>query len=194
MARRSMLVGVGCLLASSVSALGAAAAPQLQAAAPVSREYQIKAAFLYHFAQFVEWPSGAFDDRSSAMFLCVLGTDPFGPELESLEGKQIRGRRVEIMRLDPFAEPDQCHILFISLSETTRVAEIVASLENKSILTVGDMQGFAQMGGVINFAIRRNKIRFQINRDAGDRAGLVISSRLLSLATIVEDRSPAESD
>lgn len=192
MARGRLLAAVGCLVVSSVYAPDAAAAPDQQAGAPTVREYEIKAAFLYNFAQFVQWPSGAFDTGTSDLVLCVLGMDPFGRALESLEDKQVRGRRVEIVRLETSAELTRCHILFIT-SETTRVAELLASLGGQSILTIGDTPGFAQRGGIINFIIRRNKIRFQINRDAGERAGLVISSRLLSLAEIVQDRSQAES-
>ena len=149
------------------------------------REYRIKAAFLYNFAKFVEWPSEAFDDEDSTLILGVFGDDPFGAALQSLRGKTVRGRRLIIKRFDSLLDLDQCHILFITSSAPQQQQKALESLEGSNVLTVGEMQRFAQMGGIINFVIRKNKLRFEINLDAGKRAGLVISSQLLKLADSV---------
>ena len=149
------------------------------------REYRIKAAFLYNFAKFVEWPSEAFDDEDSTLILGVFGDDPFGAALQSLRGKTVRGRRLIIKRFDSLLDLDQCHILFITSSAPQQQQKALESLQGSNVLTVGEMQRFAQMGGIINFVIRKNKLRFEINLDAGKRAGLVISSQLLKLADSV---------
>ena len=149
------------------------------------REYRIKAAFLYNFAKFVEWPSQAFEDNDSTLILGVFGDDPFGAALQSLSGKTVRGRRLTIKRFDSLLDLDQCHILFITASAQQQQQEALESLEGSNVLTVGEMQRFAQMGGIINFVIRKNKLRFEINLGAGKRAGLMISSQLLNLADSV---------
>ena len=157
----------------------------LQPAPQPLREYRIKAAFLYNFAKFVEWPPEAFDDEDSTLVLGVLGDDPFGAALQSLTGKTVRGRRLTIKRFDSLLDISDCHILFITSSVQEQQQEALESLEGSNVLTVGEIQRFAQMGGIINFVIRKNKIRFEINLDAGKRAGLMISSQLLNLAESV---------
>ncbi len=157
----------------------------LQPAPQPLREYRLKAAFLYNFAKFVEWPPEAFDDEDSTLVLGVLGDDPFGAALQSLRGKTVRGRRLTIKRFDSLLDLSHCHILFITSSVQEQQQNALESLEGLNVLTVGEMQRFAQMGGIINVVIRKNKIRFEINLDAGKRAGLVISSQLLNLADSV---------
>lgn len=150
------------------------------------RQYRIKAAFLYNFAKFVEWPPEAFDDENSTLVLGVLGVDPFGAALESLAGKTVRGRKLTIKRFDSILDLSHCHVLFITSSVQEQQQKALESLEGSNVLTVGEMQRFVQMGGgVINLVIRKNKLRFEINLDAGKRAGLVISSQLLNLADSV---------
>ncbi len=149
------------------------------------REYRIKAAFLYNFAKFVEWPAEAFEDDDATLILGVFGDDPFGAALQSLSGKTVRGRRLTIKRFDSLLDLDQCHILFITSSTQEQQQKALESLQGSNVLTVGEMQRFAQMGGIINFVIRNNKLRFEINLDAGKRAGLMISSQLLKLADSV---------
>ena len=157
----------------------------LQPAPQPLRQYRIKAAFLYNFAKFVEWPPEAFDDEDSTLVLGVLGDDPFGAALQSLAGKTVRGRRLTIKRFDSLLDLSHCHILFITSSVQEQQQKALQSLEGSNVLTVGEMQRFVQMGGIINFVIRKNKLRFEINLDAGKRAGLVISSQLLRLADSV---------
>jgi ribosomal protein L18 len=172
----------------------AAMAGILSGAVPPSpSEYEIKAAFLYNFAKFVDWPTDALPDTSTSMSLCVLGEDHFGIDLdETLNGKQVNGRKLLIKRFKGVHGLDICQILFISSSEKHRLAQVIASLKNSSILTVSETEQFTQLGGIINFTIEENKVRFEINVDAAERAGLKISSRLLKVAKVIRGRGNSE--
>jgi len=151
-------------------------------AAPPS-EYQLKAAYLFNFAKFVEWPTGAFAQATSPMVIGVLGDNPFGGDLErTIHGKSINDHPMQVRAVQSLGDAKQCHILFISPSEKKRLPEIVAALRGVPVLTVGESEGFPEAGGMINFVLEGNKIRFQINNDAARNAGLKISSKLLSLA------------
>jgi hypothetical protein len=163
-------------------AMIAIAAPSARAQG--SSNYQIKAAFLFNFAKFVAWP----DTGNDPMSICIAGDDPFGGILDdTVKGKTINGRAVEIKRNKAGKNLQGCHIVFISASERRRVRSIFDSLQGTSVLTVGEFPGFASEGGIINFTTQENRIHFEINTDAAERAHLKISSRLLSLATIVKD-------
>lgn len=151
-----------------------------------AEEYAVKAVFLYNFGKFVDWPNlGSATDRET-MALGILGKDPFGRALDEVfAGKTLQHRPVEIRRLQSVDEADGCHILFISSSESKKVPEILKKLAGLPILTVGESQDFVESGGMIEFAIVDNKVRFEINAGAAGRSRLKISSRLLSLATDV---------
>jgi len=152
-----------------------------------TREYRIKAAFIYNFAKFTEWPANSFADRGAPLRICVYGEDPFGAALEGIAGKTVQGRRVEIARLDELSSGDACHLLFISESEAPNLAGILAELQRQPILTVADMPGFADAGGIINLKINEEeKIRFEINVAKARLAGLRLSAKLLSLAEIAQ--------
>ena len=147
-------------------------------------EYQIKAAFLFNFAKFVEWPPAAFAEATSPMVIGILGENPFGDDLErTIRGKTINNRPLVIKEFRSPAEATNCHVLFISTSEKQRLPEILKSLHGTSVLTVGETDRFIETGGMINFVAEGNKIRFQINEVAAESAGLKISSKLLSLAS-----------
>jgi len=150
-------------------------------------EYQVKAVFLYNFAKFIEWPPTMFENNDN-ITLCVLGEDPFGNFLSSLEGKNIKDKKFAIKRIKTIKNIKQCHILFISSSEKNHLYNIFNYIKVKglNVLTVGDTKGFTQKGGIINFIIINNKVRFEINIDAAKQAGLKISSKLLKLAKIVQ--------
>ncbi|MCH7567017.1 MAG: YfiR family protein [Nitrospirae bacterium] len=149
-----------------------------------TREYQIKAAFLYNFAKFVEWPADRFTDENSPMLLCVIGMDPFGPTLEqTVTGRKIKGRAIRIKRIKGINGLKRCHVLFVSSSERENIRDIVASLAGASVLTTGDMDRFANQGGIINLIKRGNKIRFEINSNAAAQSGLKLSSYLMGLAS-----------
>ena len=156
----------------------------------LSREYRIKAAFLYNFATFVQWPAHAFKDARSPLTLCVLGDDPFGAAFDrAIVGKTVAGRKMVVARFEDLQRLAACQILFISSSERNRLSKIFSTLKGSSVLTVGDTDGFAHQGGIINFTVEENRIRFEINEHAAERAGLKISSKLLNLAAIVPDTS-----
>jgi hypothetical protein len=150
-------------------------------------EYQVKAAFLYNFAKFVEWPARSFPAAGTPLTFCVVGEDPFGSDLEEItRGKTIDQRKLATRRVKKGRERE-CHILFVSPSEEARLGEILRDVKDASVLTVSDIAKFSRTGGIIGFIIEGNKIRFEINLDAAERAGLKISSRLLKLAKIVRD-------
>jgi len=153
-----------------------------------SSETLIKAAFLYNFAKFVEWPVDAFADDQTPLTLGILGKDPFGDALETIRDKSVGGRRLEIKRSKTIQDLEKCHILFISGSEKNRVKMIFNGLKGSNTLTVGDMESFAQRGGIINFISVDKKIRFEINVDAAMQTGLKISSKLLKLARIIKNK------
>jgi hypothetical protein len=183
---KSFLVALAICL--SVSALGSpgvrlGAAPA--AAAEISREYLIKAAFLYNFAKFTRWPPSSFPDRATPLRVCVFGEDPFGAALESIAGKTIRGREVTVRRIESVEAGTACHLLFISASEAAQLAGILDSLSGRPVLTIADLPGFARSGGIINLKTNSNdKVRFEINVAIANRAGLRFSSKLLNLAEI----------
>lgn len=146
-------------------------------------EYQIKAAFIFNFAKFVEWPPAAFAKTSSPLVVGVLGENPFQDTLEkTIANKTVDEHPLLFREFRSATEVTNCHILFISSSEKARLPQILKHLNSSSVLTVGEMPGFTETGGMINFVLEGTKIRFQINNDAATRAGLKISSKLLSLA------------
>ena len=151
-----------------------------------SREYSVKGAFLYNFAKFVSWPEGAFRDDQIHITLCILGEDPFGDALAAVEGKTVTGRKVVIKHCETLDDLDKCHILFISRPEEQNLSKILAKVEDWNTLTVSDIEGFAQRGGIISLITVEKKIRFEINVDAAERSRLKISSKLLRLAKIVK--------
>ena len=155
-----------------------------------SSEYLIKAGFTYNFAKLMEWPSGAFAQPDSPIVIGVLGTDPFNGTLDQvLKGKQANGRAFEVKHLKWGADLRGCNILFVSDSETGHLDELFHSIKGLPVLTIGETPGFAQRGGIINFVVEDNRVRFEIDVDAAKQANINISSRLLSLATIVHEVS-----
>lgn len=150
------------------------------------KEYALKAVFLLNFARFVEWPSAVFEDSLSPLVVGVLGDDPFGTCLdETIKGERIKSRPMAVKRFHDITEVRDCQILFISSSEANRIHTIVSNLKGRSILTVGDTEGFAKKGVMIRFVTVANKVKLKINVDVAKTAGLSISSKLLRLADIV---------
>ena len=170
------------LLVTTFAAAAAAVAVQVDTA---PGEYQVKAAILFNFAKFVEWPDAAFPDAAAPIIIGVLGEDPFGSALDAAKNKTANGRKIQIMRFNNVQEVTACHILFISSSEKGRLASLLRDLKDFKMLLVGDMEKFAQRGGMINFILQNDTIDFEINVDAVKRAGLKINSRLLNMARIV---------
>ncbi|MFT3752609.1 MAG: YfiR family protein [Paludibacter sp.] len=149
-------------------------------------EYQLKAVFLFNFTQFVDWPAQAFTDAASPLVIGVLGDDPFGAYLdEAVRGEAANGRPLVVQRYRSMAEIGNCQLLFISRSESARMAQILAQLKDKPILTISDAEHFNRDGGIIRFATVANKIRLRISLDSARNASLTLSSKLLRPADIV---------
>jgi hypothetical protein len=152
----------------------------------VSKEYQIKAAFLYNFSQFVEWPAGAFPNTQAPLVIGVIGDDPFGSYLDDIvRGEKVNNHPLVVQRFHRIDEITKCHVLFVSRSEAKQIEQILSTLRGRNILTVGDFEDFAQRGGMIRFITANNKIRFRINVGVARAAKLTISSKLLRAAEIV---------
>jgi len=148
--------------------------------APRPTEYEVKAAFLYNFAKFVKWPDSA---HGSPFVVAVMGDDPFGEILDrTFAGKTIDGRKIEVRRVRTPSPPSDAQILFIGASEKPHLAQILKSLEGGSALTVADMEGFTERGGMIAFRLRSEVVNFDINLDQVERARLKMSSQLIRLA------------
>jgi len=180
--RMSMTIAVGALLLASLfhDAHAVTATP----------EYQLKAVFLFNFTQFVEWPPQAFANANSPLIIGVLGSDPFGAYLDdTVRGETVNGRALLVKRYDSIDEATDCHVLFVSRSEAAHQAEIFRKLKGKSILTVGESEGFISAGGIIRFLTVSNKIRLRIGLDSAQQASLTLSSKLLRPADIVTSGS-----
>jgi len=163
-----------------------AAGPSLAAQTGAATEYQVKAVFLFNFAQFVDWPADAFSGPDTPVVIGVLGDDPFGDFLDqTVRHEHLGGRPFQVRRYQSVDEIKTCHILFISRSEADRSEGILAGLKHRPLLTVSDADGFAQRGGMIRFVTERNRIRLQLNPEAAEAAHLTISSKLLRVAEIV---------
>ncbi len=155
-------------------------------------EYEIKAAFLYNFAKFIDWPVESFKDDASSLTLGILGVDPFGPALDTIKEKTVKGRKLVIKRSRNPEDLKGCHILFVSPLEKENLRPILNVFRESAVLTVSETERFASRGGIINFIRVDNKIHFEINPEAAQRNRLKISSQLLKLARIVTTESPKE--
>jgi hypothetical protein len=155
---------------------------------PVTREYQLKAAALYHFAKFVQWTPGASRHQPSPLRFCVFGESPLGAVLEQfIAAKNDQGPQPAVRYIERVAQLRGCQILFVSRSEGDSLDQILDALGTSGVLTVGETKNFGRRGGIVEFFISNNKLRFFINIDAAARAGLKLSSQLLKLATIVRN-------
>jgi YfiR/HmsC-like len=168
----------GIILFSLLALMGNISVTQVQAQAD---EYQVKAAFVFNFAKFVEWPSDAFSDGGT-LVVGVVGDDPFGGALDRLNGSSANGRRLRIKRFRMGDNLRACNILFISKSENRNLGKILESLKGTSVLTIGETPQFNQSGGMIRFVIQNSKVRFEINAAAAAQTRLKISSKLMALS------------
>jgi len=166
------LIGGTCVLAQSGSA-------------PKYSEYEVKAAFLLNFMQFVEWPAGATTNAEAPLLIGVLGADPFGATLEgTIKGETIHGRPLAIKRTRQVAELKDCHLIFVCRSEKAQLKEIVSALRGCPALTVSDVEQFCRHGGMIGLLNEGSRIRFEINQKAAEQSNLKISSKLLRLGRL----------
>jgi len=167
-------------------ALLASGMPQPARAQSTADEYQVKSAFLYHFAQFLVWPSSALNAGDSSLSLCIFDDEPRRQELQStLQGKPIGARVFHVRLVSQPQEIQGCNILFLSRDEARRQSAILKSLRGMPVLTVGETSDFLAGGGIIRFHLEEGKVRFDINLAAAESSHLEISSRLLLLATSV---------
>jgi hypothetical protein len=144
-------------------------------------EYRVKALFLYNFLKFIEWPA----NNNPALRICILGEDPFENDIDLILNETVNNRKLSVSYIADYRELKKCNLIFISHSEEDRLAEIIKATKEYHIVTIGDTEGFAERGVMINFYLQENKVRFEINKDAADRSGIRMSSKLLNLAKIV---------
>ena len=170
------------LLTSAPSA--APAASRLKTA--LAQEYDLKAAFLFNFAQFVEWPAEAFASTATPITIGILGEDPFGKSLDEIVANEVvHDRRLVVRRFRSADQIDACHILFVTAAESKRMDHIFSRLGSRSILTVGDADDFTARGGIVGFKTAKSRLRIRINTEVARAAKLSISSMLLRQAEIV---------
>ncbi len=154
-----------------------------------SQEDQLKAAYLFNFAKFVEWSPGRFETDESPIEFGVIGDRDFHEVLKSVvDGRSVGGRAIQVNSYRILGGAEDCHLLFLGQEHPEMVPEMVDFLRGAGVLTVGEMEGFAVDGGMINFYLDGNKVRFEINEDAAREGGVKISSRLLKLARIVSTK------
>jgi hypothetical protein len=164
--------------------------PNSFAASPDSREYILKAGYIYNFTKFIKWPEEADREiKNRKLNFCLAGKDPFGNILDQLaKNLKKKNRDLVVTRPVVIAEMRQCHILFVSQSEKSNITQVLQRVREYPVLVIGDTPGFAEKGVSINFFLQKNQIRFEINREALERAGLTVSSELLNLARIIFGR------
>lgn len=208
-----MRIKVYILIVLMLALFVAPIAIKAQAESAQSREYQIKAAFLYNFIKFVDWPEGKFPDSNEPIIIGIIGKDLFGDAFKPVKDKKTKGRDVIIRYFESFkklkkstekdkSKSDQkietltkCHLLFICSSEQKNLKKIINTVKDHSVLTVADTLGFLEAEGIINFVMERKKVRFEINIAAAKRAKLKIRSNLLRLAKrIVEEKATRENE
>jgi hypothetical protein len=170
-----MLLGLLCVFAAGA---------QCQ---PKPTEYDVKAAYLFNFAKFIKWKTPAAE---GSFAICVLGTDPFGEALDrTVAGEKIEGRNVSAKRIRTATEAAGCSIIYVSSSERSRFRALLPQLSATSALTVSDLPNFTDHGGMIQFVLQEDRVRFQVNLAATEKAGLTVSSELLRVATAVKRES-----
>ena len=160
-----------------------------RAESPAPTMHQVQAAFLFNFAKFVTWPDDAFQRSENSLIIGVLGEDPFGAVLEeTIRDKTVMGKKLAVKRFVRIQDAVNSHILFLSSSEESHLPQILKWLERATVLTVSDMEEFAERGGMVAFTVEDQKVRFNVNVGAVERVGLKMGSQLLKLARIISDK------
>ena len=178
-----ILIHVALFLSALATAFSSAEAEDLQ-----FTEYEVKAGFIYNIPKFVEWPEGSWPASRSVMPLCVIGNDPFGKAIDGINGKTVKGKRLEIRRVSSIHELKDCQLAFISSSEKDRLPRIIEALKGSNTLTIGDTEGYISQGVIINFYLEGKKVRFEIDIERAKQMKLLVSSQLLKLARIAGER------
>lgn len=168
------IIGITCVPSAAAIAAGS------------DKEYRVKAAFVLNFASLTEWPSESFGDSKAPIVICHVGGDQTKSLLDAAySGRRVGRRSLELRHLSSSEMASGCHIVFITEDRGEQDREFITAVAGRSILTIGETEGFARSGGVIGFYNEGSKIRFEINPRAAESAGLRISSRLLQLARLV---------
>ena len=149
-------------------------------------EYQVKAAFLYRLPSFIEWPDEAWPADGEPFYACLLGRDPFGEYIDHFDGKEVRGRRFTVRRLESLAPRDTCHLIFVSRDDSAKLRTDGGYTSRRFALTVGEGREFAARGGIIGFVVANKRVGLTVNLPASNAAGLRLSSKLLDVASIVD--------
>ncbi len=151
-------------------------------------EYPVKLGFIYHFIRFTQWPPETFETPESPITFCVAATHPEAATLFSLQGRKVKGRRIDVQRYAGEADATACQVLFIASGDQAFVQPILDGIQGRQVLSIGEVREFTRMGGVINFFVEQDQLRFEVNLDAAESAGLKFSSQLLMSADIVKKR------
>jgi hypothetical protein len=163
--------------------LALTAGARSESAPTTFKEYQVKAAFLFNFSKFVEWPARKFADGTSPIVIGVLGVNPFGPELEkAVMHRHINGREVVVQQFESAEAARISHLLFVSAGSDSSILKSLRALEGSAVLTVGESEAFTRNGGMITLVLEADKLGFTINMDSAGRTGLKISAQLQKLA------------
>ncbi|MBI4860772.1 MAG: YfiR family protein [Candidatus Riflebacteria bacterium] len=173
--RATLLTGALCVMVLLSGAVDSARATQ-------DEEYRVQAAFIFNFVKFVTWPQDAFAGGRDKLTIGIFGENPFGDALASVNGAAIGGRTVVVREVKDLASAQSCQLLFISRSEQARLPAVLASLGSQPILTVSEIAGFARSGGIFEFVLVSDTIRFKVNLAASRQRGLDLSSQLLGVA------------
>lgn len=176
-----MLLSLWILVLGDIRAGAESSAPSRQ---------QVQAAFLFNFAKFVTWPDEAFKQSRDMLIIGVIGEDPFGAILEeTVHDKTIQGRKLAVRRFTKIEDATNSHILFLGSSEESHLSSIMKALEKTNTLTVSDIDQFAELGGMVAFTLEDQRVRFNVNMEAVERADLKMGSQLLKLARIVSEKT-----
>jgi hypothetical protein len=158
-------------------------------------EYPVKLAFLYNFTKFVEWPAQSYRGPGAPLVICIVGDDPFGPDIEGeLRTRTVGSHPIEVRTLRPSDIMNVCHMVFVPATAEGQATRILRGLKGSSTLTVGETEGFAVLGGIINLTADGNTLHFEVNLLAAERAGLKISAKMLALAKIIHDEKCSGED
>lgn len=185
---RASIFIIACCLFSSAS-------PRAFSMNEETVEYPVKLAFLYNFTKFVEWPADSYRGPDAPLVICIVGNDPFSPAIEGeLRSRSAGSHPIEVRTVSPRDIMSVCHMVFVPVTAEDQATRIVRVLKGSSTLTVGETEGFAVQGGIINLTTEGNKLHFEVNLLAAERARLKISAKMLALAKIVHDEMPLAGD
>jgi hypothetical protein len=173
-----------CLLFCVLLLLG----PTKASCEPVTgSEYEVKLGFIYNFIRFATWPADTFDSASDTLTLCLASDNAASNVIYKLHGKSVKDRKLKVIAYQDDASLRQSHVLFFATQDRVLIQKVLDQTKGRSILTVGEIDGFIRMGGIINFFKEHNRLRFQVNIDAARRNALKISSQLLGSAKIIKE-------